>query len=703
MPKNLLSTLGLTGQPDAQAPISSPSELPIQTPQPQATAAPQGKTLKDLTDWELVQLVENRWQEGAEIWSVIKNTYTDNLNVYKNNPAWIASIPVKKAKVRANRIFANMEAVINALIANPPKPIIVPGRDTPEAKQLASDQEKFFTRKYGDLNVKETLRKGLRNLYFGRLIVVKPFWDNSINDFNARSIDPRKIRVSPTATKELDSEYVIEEVEDQLSSVMRRFPEKAQAVAGLAGYGSNEARIIIDNPKITYKEAWVRDHVIFVYQTLVLGITRNPYWDWDGLLVTPQENEELKDLGGEQRRIKMYEIRAQQDMRAAAQNEQKEVDENGNMPTLEYGDEPITYSAYYFNHFDSPRKPYVFATAFNNENTPIGQTDMITQSVPLQEAIDRRKQDIDENASLVNGQVKVDSTVMSKSDAQKLRYEARGVIWGKGVVQGVQREMGNALPAFVFEDMKDSRNEIDNLMAASSAFRGEREGQETKGGRLALVEQSFLRLNELVQVVDFVSYETFNWFYQLAKTRYTEHHYAKDFGEQNAMQMISLIQDDFIDGSEVRVTSGKTLPEDKQFRYEQAQQDVKDGILSPVDYFTAAGYDNPLEKAKNAVVYKLNPGLAVGLSPQEMQQIAPPAPPEDKPPTITIPYDSLPPDGQVQAAAKAGLQLDPRIVVAEHMADRADQKAKTNFDNANANKDNKAAGKPVKSPIQIKK
>lgn len=691
-------------------------------------------SIPTLTEWQQCQLVDNRFAEGQTVYDVISNSYKENIRAYQNKQSWIDMLPAKRAKLRSNRIFSDTEAVINALIANPPKPQFIPTRDTPEAKTLASSEEAYFNKKFTDLNLKEVLRKGLRNLYFGRLIVVKCFWDTTINDFNARALDPRKIRISPNATKEQDSEYCIEEVEDYLLAVMRRFPDKAEKLAGLIGY-RDQTQILVDNPKLIYQEAWVRDYVIFKYQNVILGVTRNPYWDWDGLLVTPQENEELKDLGGEPRRMKMLEIRAAQDERAATQNEQQQVDENGNLPLGDNQDVPETYSSYYFNHFDSPRKPYIWATAFNNENTPVGQTDMITQAIPLQMAIDRRKQDIDENASLVNGQVKVDSGVMDKADAQKLRYEARGVIWGKGVVQGVQREMGNPLPAFVYEDMQDSRSEIDVIMAASSALRGEREGQETKAGRLALVDQSYMRLNEYVQIVDYVSHEMFNWFYQLAKVRYTEHHYAKDMGEQNALNIISLIQDDFIGGAEVRIIAGKTLPEDREFKYEQAQQDVKEGLISPIRYLTIAGYDNPQETAKEAFLYKVDPFDSVGLTPQERQQIPPPVPASQLRETIAfsdlpasakpqflarmgiqiqqgdvvgegvapsvINFKDLPPDGQVQLAAKAGIQLNPAIVVAEKM--QQNKQAAEKHAVAIAPPEPTPSSKSVKSPIQITK
>ncbi len=207
---------------------------------------------------------------------------------------------------------------------------------------------------------------------------------------------------------------------------------------------------------------------------------------------------------------------------------------------------------------------------------------------------------------------------MGKSDAQRMRYETKGIVYGKGVKDGVTREFGVGLPDMVFKDMQDSRDEIDNIMAATSAFKGEREGQETKAGRLALIQQSYLRLNELVQVVDYVHHELFSWFLQLAKTRYTEYHYAKWMGSDKAQKVIEVIQDDIMNGSEVTITSGKTLPTDDEFKFEQAQNDVAAGFISPVDYVKIAGYDDPKDIAKNAVLYKQNPMQAVGLTEPQM-------------------------------------------------------------------------------------
>jgi len=661
-----------------------------------------------LSDSELANLINNRWNSSQDIWKVVEDAYKQNTVMYDMEyndqsrvPEYIKSVANAQFKVRSNRIFPNVEAVINSLIANPPKPNIIPGRNTPEAVELAGLQEQYFINKYSDLNVKEIIRKGLRNLYFGRLIVLKPYWNAKTNDFDVIAVDPRKVRFAKYSTKEVESEFAIEEITDTLSAVLARFPKKSKEIIKKSGL--SEAQIEITNPNITYKEAWIKDRLICLYDDLILSNVRNPYWDWDGLLVTPQEEELINSQSGQERRATLEGIRSMQEER-----QQPAMPMEGEQSISAYRQTPNqteqgSFEAYRFNHFDVPRKPYIFATILNNENTPVGRTDFISQATPLQQGIDRRKRQMDDNAEMMNGLLKVDSEVMSKEDAQKLRYQTTGIIWGKGVKDGVARETGQGLPNFIMADMEDSRKEIDNIMAASSAFRGEREGTETKAGRLALIQQSALRLNELVQVVDYVSQELFSWFYQLSKVNYTEAHYAKELGDDGAVKILELIQDDFETGTEIRVIPGRTLPEDQEFKYERAQADIQKGIISPIDYFKESGYQNPIETAKNAETYKLNPTKAVGITEEEMAEIAP-QPPQSEPPRLSLSYAELPPDGQIQLAQKAGITLDPEILMAEraiedHKKELDNERESEQFEANRADKQSAMQSKQAQPPL----
>jgi len=620
----------------------------------------------DLEDKDLCKLIDNRWKSSDSVWEIVKKSMESNSKHYDSYvtgelaPDYIRRTPVKRNKVRSNRIFTNVEAVINTLISNLPKLNLIPTRETPEAKELAIKQEGYFNKKYDDRNFKEIMRKGLRNLYLSRLIVLKPFWNAKINDFDAISVDPRKVRFAKNSTKEVESEFAIEEIEDSIANVIKKFPKKEKAILAKAGITEdNKSELLISNPKIKYKEAWVKDSLIVKYDEIIMSKGKNPYWDWDGVQITEDQGQELRSDDGDQKKIL--------DQATPTPTEEK-------LPLREGAEEQQTKEAYFYNHFDEVRKPYIFATVLNNENTPVGRTDFISQAAPLQESLDRRKRQIDDNAQMVNGITKVNSETMDKADAQKLRYETEGIIWGKGVVTGVQRETGNALPNFVFEDMQDSRNEIDTIMAATSAFKGEREGQETKAGRLALVSQSFLRLNELVQVTDYINYELLNWMYHLAKLRYTETHYAKTMGSDNAVNIIEITRNDLQDGTELKVIAGKTLPEDNQFKYQQAQEDIAKGIISPVDYFTITKHDNPQEIAKNAELYKINPVKASGVSDEELQEILPPQQKEEeKPPSISISYSELTPDLKAQAATKAGLEPSEEILFAEELQNKRNE------------------------------
>lgn len=634
--------------------------------------------LKTLDDTAKAQLVEARWTSSSELWEKVKSIYESNTAVYENRSEWLQYIPERRRKfrVQANRVFVNMESVINSLIANPPGINILPARKGKAAQDFASKLENYLRKKFNDLNTKEVVRMGYRNLYFGRLIVIKPFWNPKINDFDFRAVDPRKLRVGKYARKEPETEFAIEEIDDNLCAVIDRFPKKKKDLMDKYGIQTEE-QLYVKNPDVTYKEAWIGDYVIFKLDNIILDTIKNPYWDWEGILISDEEvqqltgNDQQPPLEGDARRQLLQQIKLSQDQRKVAPETDPTIDNPAQPQADPNNPEQPAYQKYFYNYFDNPRKPYIYATILNNENTPIGRTDMITLSAELQRGIDKRKMDIDENCELANGVLKVDASVMGKSDAQRIRFETKGIIWGKGVKDGVTRETGQALPQMVFEDMQDSRSEIDNIMAASSAFRGEREGQETKAGRLALIQQSFLRLNELVQVGDYVSSEMFCWAMQLVKTRYTEYHSAEILNKEGEREDIELIQDDIEIGNKVTIIAGKSLPVDDEYKFEQAQNDVEKGYISPPDYLEIAKYDNAKELSKNAVAYKLNPAIEVGISPQELQQLQPQS--QGEPPKLTIAYADLPVDGQIQAAAKAGITLNPEIVAGEKIKEHVDK------------------------------
>ncbi len=551
----------------------------------------------------LVKIAQKRWDSSQTIASEIENSYKKYLKVWKNLPDWIANVPEKRSKVRDNRAFLAMEASINKLTARPTKPNVIPANETDEAKQVATDLGDYFLEKYDDLAVKKTLKRGLRYLYICKLVVIKVFWDQELDNFNNKVVDPKKVRFSSNATCAKESEFAIEEIEEPILDTLSKFTSEEQQKTILDSKTMESA--IENNEKITYREMWIGDGVCWIYKNKILDKIQHPYFDFSGMKVLPKEMKSLNKLNGKRRRSRMTNLKTSQIGRGL------EGDTN-------------EYEKYSHNYFDRPFPPFIFGTVLEIEDKPTGETSLMEQINPLQEGIDKRKRQIDDNADYVNGITKVDTdqTSITLADARRIHYDPGGLVFGPGVAGGVTREYGQSLPAMVFNDMEHSIRELDNLFGTMETFRGEGGKTETATGRAILREESYTRLNEPIDLIDSLCRELYKWWFQMMKVRYTETQMWKCIGAERAGRILEFIQDDFQKGIDIKIIPGQVLPEDKIFRAERASEDFRAGVLDPVTYFeTAGGYDNPQEIAKRFVMFRQNPFSIIDMTPEDIQKI----------------------------------------------------------------------------------
>ena len=568
-----------------------------------------------------IKLIESRWKTSDILWSQLKKTYDKNKSLWqnrdeKNNNFFDRAINLisKKRKEKDNRIFLAMESVLNNLTGRPSKPSVIPAvKDNLESRKISNNLQSVFIEKYKQLGTKKQMKKGLRYLFFSRMMILKVFWDKDLDDFNVKVGDPRNIRVSPKATKDTESEYHIEEIHTTIQDLIATFPDKEESI--LKNEGLDKKSAMIDNKSIVYKEAWL-DYgktVIYVYKNTILKEEQNPYWDWDGIYTTGDELEKSNKIEPKERRTEMRGVKDLQSER------KKEV-----AMSKEKSQEKITYENYLYNYFDSPRAPYIWGTVLEVEDRPIGETSLIEIVAPLQEAIDERKQQISDNARLMNGLWKIDTSLvknMTRADARKMKAEASGIIYGHGVRNGVIREVGSPLPQFIFEDMVHSTADLDNIFGTQPTFRGEGGRQETATGRAILREQSFSRLDELIDLIDYMHLELYRWWFQLMKLNYTERHYTKIIGLNKAEETIELTQDDLQEGIEIKIIPGQILPEDRLTETERAQELGMAGAIDPITMFTKMGEDNPEDMAKKLIMYKANPFSIIDMSNEDLQKL----------------------------------------------------------------------------------
>ena len=557
-----------------------------------------------LTNNQLVLLTSNRWKEAGSLWSEIEKHYKENKKVWQNNPDWLDEVPKKRSKARDNRIFLATESVITNLTGRPSKPNVIPGNETEEAKTISDNLQDFFLDRYRKINLKKKMRKGLRYLFFSRLIVFKTFWDTEKDNYNQKPVKPLSIRFTPiTATQEDEVECWMEEIETPLLNLIDKFPEQERKILDLVGF-TNKEELAIHNPKEKYYEVWLGDYVIYKFRNEILKKELNPYWDWQGVKMLEREAVDMKQKTGRRKRSAMKTIKGYQEFRTKKGNNFK-------------------YTTQFYNHFDRPRPPYIFGSIFEEEDKPFGETSLIEQTVPLQEEIDKRKRQFSDNAEMMNGVWKIDAnlTSLSKADAQRAKADPRGIIYGKGVLNGVVRETGKELPAFLFNDLSHSVAEIDNIFGTQPTFRGEAGKTETATGRAIMREQSYQRLNELIDLVDDLHEKLYNWGLQMMMVKYTETHLTKIIGKEKAIETMSFMQDDFDEGIEVRVVPGQIMPEDRMYRAERATEAAQAGLLDPLSFFEATQWDNPQKQAKRLIMWQTNPFSIIEMNDEDRAKL----------------------------------------------------------------------------------
>ncbi|KKM26583.1 hypothetical protein LCGC14_1583370, partial [marine sediment metagenome] len=441
------------------------------------------------------------------------------------------------------------------------------------------------------------------------------------DNYDVRVVDSRKIKFSKSATNEVESEFSIETIDNKtVLEMIDLFPNKEEQILKSIGISKEDA--ISTNPDAIYHEMYIGDGVFWMFRNEVLDKMLNPTYDFEGLLLTAQEMAELKETTEvEGQAIPRVNGRRRRD----TFNKFKQLQGDRRQEIADDPTKQSQYEVYLYNHHDKPRKPYIFGTILEVEDEPIGKTTLIEMVTPLQEGIDKNKRQIADNADFVNGITKVDTDVvtMTLAEARKIHYDPQGLVFGPGVSTGVVRETGASLPAEVFNNMKDSRNEIDEILGTTATLRGSGTDKEpTATGRAILREEGISRLDELINLIDFIGEELYDWWFQFIKVKYTETHLVKQIGASKASRTIELMQDDLQEGIEIKVVPGQTLPEDKLFKAERAREDAEAGLIDPVTYFEqAGGYDNPEKVAKRAVLFKANPFNVLVLDEEDLKKI----------------------------------------------------------------------------------
>lgn len=474
-----------------------------------------------------------------------------------------------------NLIYRDFETRITLAAARIPDVIVSSPNTDPDAVERERLLEDILNAKFSKPEKERLIKNGLRHngLYF--IGAMKVRWDKSLGkngDYVYELVRPQNLILDPYG-KILDDgftsdglEFVGEYLEEPLSVVLAKFPEVADDLRELVGvdYGLTKKLSV----PIRYLEYWStyfdkegkrHELVGWVYKDLVLRIEQNPYFDHEG-----------------------YE----------------EVTKDGIVEEK------------YHNHFDFPRKPYIFFSYQNLGYDPLDNTSVVEQAIPMQRLANKRQRQITAIADRSVPKYFFNGKAITVEDAAEITNNPdEHVVLGEGQFERIQDVVlpVNAAPPspILFQDLLSIRTQIDSVFATNAQVRGEAMSSQSGKSKQIDREGNLQVSDDLSRiVVQRVIFEQVNWAIQMMKLFYTEKHYIHDLGRGGKALHAEMSRDMIDDGLLVTVDASSTNKEERRMNAMalSAQQ-----AIDPLTFMEELGVPNAKDRVERLMAFMQGP------------------------------------------------------------------------------------------------
>lgn len=581
-----------------------------------------------------------------------------------------------------NLIFESVETFLPLATKNNPEPV-VEGDGTDEGTEQAKIAEKYLVHLSNKLVVKEAIKTVARYWATYLLGVGKVGWSYADNEISLTIPRPQRLILDPDATinyrMEYEGKYIGEVRKDTGDYLLERFAKKKVPEAnnntpiekGLEkeeAYEDDIYKAIYDEcqgkfgTEIQYQEWWTPKYVFWTLKKKVLGKTKNPHWNYQG-----QPQVITNEMGQQQ-----------------------------SIPTAPR------------NQFKQPQMPYIFLSVFNIGKHPHDDTTLITQNLSKQDTVNKRQRQIDKNVDWMNGgwAVSGSKSGLTRDEATNAVDAARkgGGMWipEGNVNEAIVRLTGEGLPADVFQNLNDMRQEIRNSFGTAGTAPQSVKQENTMGGKILLKTADGDRMSGISTKLETFAEQFYEWCLQMIYVYYDEPHKATIIGESLTQESIQIDSQMITSELTVTVKDGSLIPKDSVTEANQAVDLATKGLLDPLTLFQKLDFPNPKESAERFMLFKSNPAAYAQKYFPDIAQLFQPAPPVEKPPSESISFSDLSPEAQVQMLAKVGIQVSPEQQAIHQVASEALKHPKQEMRQGKDEIANEEKGQPIKQNVQTK-
>ncbi len=546
-----------------------------------------------MSEADFSDLVRNRIQRAKEHWNKfdLADKQERNFKYWVGNQVDNNALRDDLEKGADNAIFRNIETFLPIATARKPELSVTPAFKNEVTRDFASDVKRTGETEWEvRQGMGPLLSRGIRNHQINLIGIFQVGVDPDTGEYWTEEIYATEVVIDRYGR--FLARYIKDET---IGDLIERYPEKKEEIVEQLNLpkGAETQKKYLDSP-VEYIEAWTDEVVGWKLNELVLGVEENPHFDYEGV---EYETGEV------------------------------EIDEETQSEV------PVTQKVF-FNHFKKPKMPFLFLTYFNRGTQVIDDTSLIDQAIGPQDWINKRKRQIGANADSTNGWWVSSGDFISQEEFDKIDGSIDMKVWLENGTpgDGVAHITGQELPVYVYNDLVDSRNVIDNLMGTHSTTRGAESDNPTLGQDVLQKQQDYGRVDGYIRdAVEKFAQKWYEWQYHLRLVHGVEEVSIAipeddDFEQENVVfsrDKVPLIR--MKDGSIVpiplvfKIQQGSTLPRDEVTELFRAKE-VKDAV-APIDLFKMMNLPNPRELAKNALMWGEDPYSFFSDDPDVMEML----------------------------------------------------------------------------------
>ena len=524
----------------------------------------------DLEDDVLVEQIDKNIDEAREVWDE-KTAQLGDINYqYYLGKEKVKLGTDQDTRIVENVIFRNVETIIPIITSSTPEPRLF----HPNKKFMDKLRKILMLRWEVTDKMLEKSRVTVRRNFFWYLGVVKVRFDEDEKEVIWETVRNDHVIVDP------EGRFVAQIIDDMtLEEVVKTYPTHKEELLKDLGAKAEDKKTL--GGKLSFIEFHTPEWTAWKYKNLILDKQKNPNWDWGEETATDEMGEDIK--------VK-------------------------------------------YNILTKPAMPYIFFKTFNVKNKIYSDTSLIEQAIPLQDLINKRKRQINENAEEANGSLVGSGDFISKEQFATIKGAARERIWvEKGDARAaLARMQGNPMQPYVQDDFVMTKNEIDNIMGTHSTTRGQGGENDTATEAVLQKNQDYGRIDDLVKSYEDFCEDYFNMTLQMMLMHYEEVKLfpletedditlsrdilVSEFSKVYKYKESELRGGQYEEDSDftkpiVMVKRGSTLPTDDVSKQQNAIYLWGAGGIDPISLYEELNDPNPELKAKRLFLWQQAPQI----------------------------------------------------------------------------------------------